>query len=129
VGLTSWAARNSAYLKSGYASGMKSSSLVWPVVCVAVWMVGAGCDDNRPLTSLPVGGEPAVAGQGNAGEPVVATGGSEGSAGAPSPSAGGQGGAADAGLGGTGTTGAAGGEQGGEPGEAVLGGAGGQGGG
>jgi hypothetical protein len=89
---------------------MKTLSLVWPGALLAGWVLAMGCDDNRPVVDLPLGGESAMtAGQGNAGEPAVGGGGT-GSLG---------------GAGGTGALGGASTEQGGEP---ALGGAGGEGG-
>ena len=80
---------------------MKTLTLVWPGALLAGWVLAIGCDDNRPVVDLPMGGEPGMtAGQGNSGEPAV-------------------------GAGGTGALGGAGTEQGGAP---ALGGAGGEGG-
>jgi hypothetical protein len=87
------------------------------------WVLAIGCDDNRPVVDLPVGGESGMtAGQSNAGEPAVGAGGTGALGGADGTGAlGGTGGE----QGGQPALGGAGGEQGGEP---ALGGAGGEGG-
>jgi len=117
---------------------MKTLSLVWPGALLAGWVLAIGCDDNRPVVDLPVGGESGMtAGQGNAGEPAVGAGGTGALGGADGTGALGGAGTEQGGepgeptmggAGGTGALGGAGTEQGGEPGEPTMGGAGGEGG-
>jgi len=67
---------------------MKTLHFALPMVVVAAWLAGSGCDDNRPVSDLPVGGE-GLGGPAGGGEPPV----SGDSGGADSPGSAGQGGA------------------------------------